>query len=161
MRKFIASLLILAVVVVAFGAAAIHRRRKGPVLTEVSTATITLPNVEDSRAMADRPGVIEVRARVVFTNIGTLDREEFWWSLKVQRPTTWEVVWQQDYRPKSFGVGRGDTEVTFVQDLTMPPGEYEVMLAIRQRGNFWDKDHATLLEVDPVFVSKVWRAVAW
>jgi hypothetical protein len=159
MRKFIASLLILAVVVVGFGAAAIHSRRKGPVLTAVSTATITPLNVRDSEAVADRPGIIEVRARAVFTNIGGLDKEEFWWSLEVARD--YEKIWRQDYRPRSFHVGRGITEIEFSQDLQMPPGEYHVWLAIRQAGTFRDRDGVTIIEIDPPFVSETWRAVVW
>jgi hypothetical protein len=144
----------------AIGAAALAARRKGPVLTAVSTGKITLLNVRDSEAVADRPGTIEVKARAVITNLGDYDKDEFWWSLQAGRDYGRDVVWRQDYRPRSFGVGRGDTEVTFSQDLDMPPGHYDMWLGIHKAGTYYDRD-GTVMFTDPAVFSEVWRATVW
>jgi hypothetical protein len=163
MRKFLASLLVLTVVLGAFGAAAVKARRKGPLLTASSYGDITILNVKDGRdrAMADRPGIIEVRARANFKNLGHYDGAEMWWSLKVQRPNTWETLWSQDYRHQSFRMGKGDAEIFFSQDLVMPPGDYDVSIAVHKPGNYYDKDGVTLIAKDPPNVSTGWRAVVW
>jgi hypothetical protein len=162
MRKIAFSSLALAIVAAAICGAAAARRR-GPVHTEASTATLAVEGVPGGGALvaAHRPGAVSVGAVATIFNRGHLDGEDFWWSLEIGRDHGREVLWERDYRQGKFRVGRGVTEVAFAEDVEMPPGEYDVWLALRHAGTYYDRDGVTVLDVDPPYVAEPWRAVVW
>jgi hypothetical protein len=129
--------------------------------TASSHADIALLNVRDSEAVADRPGIIEVRARAHITNLGHYDGAEMWWSLLVSHDNGREPLWHQDYRHKGFRMPKGNAEFTFSQDIVMPPGEYDMWIGLHTPGDYYDKDHVTLIAKDKPLVSKLWRVVVW